>query len=344
MKWKNSTITIEDVAKKAEVSLSTVSRVLNNKPDVSEATKKRVKQVMADLGYLGHRFASNLAGGLSRTIALFLPISETGIRQLILDFVVGASKSADTYDFLVNLTTKAMTPQDIRTTVQTSQIDGAILMRTKAFDTRIHELQDMGLPFVLIGRCEDNNGLWFVDLDFALAIEKALSHLRDLGHRKIGFITYGQGLFEEGYSYVRLTNEAFSSSCEQMGLESYVVPTESSAQMIKSATEQILYEAPDTTAILTVYGEYVSSIELVLMSKGLKIPQDMSIVAITEDKTTHQMTPPLTSVTFPSEQMGAMAAKILIERILSERGEDQAPKQILIEPTLVHPHSTTRQM
>jgi len=77
MKWKNSTITIEDVAKKAEVSLSTVSRVLNNKPDVSEATKKRVKQVMADLGYLGHRFASNLAGGLSRTIALFLPISET---------------------------------------------------------------------------------------------------------------------------------------------------------------------------------------------------------------------------------------------------------------------------
>ncbi len=343
MKWRNTSITIEDVAKRANVSLSTVSRVLNNKPDVSEKTKTKVRKIMEEIGYTGHRFASNLAGGLSRTIALFLPISESGIRQLILDFIVGASKSADSYDFLINLSTKAMTAQEIQTTVQTSQIDGAILMRTKSQDPRIPILQEIGMPFVMIGRCEKNEGLWYVDLDFDLAIDIAILHLHELGHTHIGFITYDEGLLEEGYSYVRLTNNAFQRMCERYGIQSYVVPTEGTAQKIKEATEEILQNSQQTTAILTVYGEYISSIELVLLGKNLHVPSDISIVAITEDKTAHQMTPPLTSVTFPSEKMGALAAKMLIERILSDKGGDSLPKQTLVKPTLVHPKSTTCQ-
>ncbi|MBL7005718.1 MAG: LacI family DNA-binding transcriptional regulator [Spirochaetia bacterium] len=342
MKWKNSTVTIEDVAREAGVSLSTVSRVLNNKPDVSEATKTRIRQVMERIGYSGHRFASNLAGGLSRTIALFLPISESGIRQLILDFVLGASKSAESYDFLINLSTNAMTEIEIHNTIQNSQIDGAILMRTKISDARIDVLQNIGLPFVMIGRCKDTAGLWYVDLDFQRSIEIALEHFLELGHTHIGFITYGKGLWEEGYTYVRLTNGAFKEVCKKSGISGFMVSSEGNAQAIREATERILTEAPETTAILTVYGEFVPSIELALMKHGMRIPSDISIIAITEDKTAHQMSPPLTSVTFPSEKMGALAAKILIERILLKSAYDISPKQVLINPVLVNRKSTTR--
>lgn len=344
MKWKNTTITIEDVAREAGVSISTVSRVLNNKPDVSEATKTRIRQVMERIGYTGHRFASNLAGGLSRTIALFLPITESGIRQLILDFVLGASKAAESYDFLINLSTNAITELEIQNTIQSSQIDGAILMRTKITDARIDIIQSIGLPFVMIGRCENTTGLWYVDLDFQRSIEIALNHFLELGHTHIGFITYGKGLWEEGYTYVRLTNGAFIDVCEKLGLSGFLVSSDGNAKAIREATERILAEAPETTAILTVYGEFVPSVELALLKYNMKIPSDISIIAITEDKTAYQMSPPLTSVTFPSEKMGALAAKILIERILSKNLNDNSAKQVLINPVLVNGESTTRML
>lgn len=339
MEAEEQIVTIEEVAKSAGVSVSTVSRTINNKPDVAQATKQRIRETMDRLGYTPHRYASNLAGGLSRTVGLLLPISEGGIRQLILDFVIGASRALEERDFLLNVITREMDAKELRALPRKSQIDGVILMRTQLEDSRVLALQSIHLPFVLLGRCRKNEGLSYVDLDFYSAMEKSLSYLKELGHRHIGFITYAKAQQMLHYTYVHLTMRAFEQVSQNLELVTTMIASDPSAESVASSTRTAIMQDPNITAILTVYGELVTVIEKVLTELDRPVPKKTSLIAMTEDKTAERMAPALTSVTFPSEEMGYFAANMLVDRILS-RTQGTETKQLLIQPTLTERETT----
>lgn len=337
----NKNITIDEVAKAAGVSVSTVSRALNDKPDVAESTKERIKAAMKNLGYRPHRFASNLAGGLSRTVALLLPIREGGLRQLILDFIVGASRALDERDFILTVVTEEINDSALRSLQYRSQVDGVILMRTQFSDPRVTVLQDIGLPFVMLGRCSENFGLSYVDLDFEQALSKSLFYLYQLGHRNIGFITYSQDVYDMNYSYAHLTLNAFNQYADMFGLKTTVCHSEATSESVRRSTEYMLKSDPDITAVITVYAELAGSTENIIFNQGLSIPEDISLLAITEDKTAEHMAPALTSTTFPSEQMGYTAANLIVDRIIA-RKPDREPRQILLSPTLTERETTAK--
>ena len=342
MKTRSSSVTIEDVARAAGVSVSTVSRTINDKPDVARSTKERVRQIMTELGYTPHRTASTLAGGLSKTIALLIPISEFGIRQLVLDFLVGASKATERHDFILQVITRDIEEGDLRSLKRTSSIDGVILMRTKLSDSRVRVLQDIQMPFVMLGRCRDNTDLSYVDLDSERGVELALRYLKDLGHSNIGFIAYSAHMWAAEYTWVRLTREAAKKKSELLGLHTSIVQAETTAEAIRRATEELLSRDPGLTAIVTVYGELASTIERVLSAHDLRVPEDVSIIAIMEEKTARLMTPTLGAVTLPSEELGAAAAEMLIKMVLARRRGESEPTQLLVEPTLVEGETTAR--
>lgn len=331
--------TIEEVAKLAGVSVSTVSRTINDKPDVAEGTKRRIRDAMKELGYTPHRYASNLAGGLSRTVGLLLPIREGGMRQLILDFIVGASKAVESRDFLLNVITQELSPTELRTLKRRSQLDGVILMRTKLEDPRVEALSGTDLPFVLLGRCRSNEDLSYVDLDFASAIEQSVNYLRDLGHRHFGLISYDESHEEAGYTYVHLINSAFLSACETHGLTGSIVPCMPTGDSVSRNTRHLIQGDPEISAILTVYGELAPVAEKVLAELNRPVPEKVSLLAITEDKTAERLAPALTSVTFPSEEMGFQAAAMLVDEVLA-RGQTYEPRQLLLLPTLTERETT----
>jgi len=335
---RGDTITIADVAKTAGVSVSTVSRILNNKPDVSASTRDRVLEIIRELGYRPHIQAQSLAGGRSRTIALLFPIKYAGFTQLELDFFIGAARAAEERDYFFNLMTSPMTHDDLLNVYRNAYTDGVILMRICIQDWRVQMLRDYGYPFVMIGHCADNRGLSYIDLDFETAMLMALEHLFELGHRHIGFLTRPPSEREQGMGPAIRSLEGYRKALEKFGLKSAYREVNQTVQDMYTATLDLLREYPQLTAIVTVHGATAIGIIRALKQMGRSVPQDFSIVPIATDKIAQLITPPMTAISFPTAEMGYDAARMLIDTIQDETRE---PEQILLRPELILRESTT---
>jgi DNA-binding LacI/PurR family transcriptional regulator len=334
---RGDTITIVDVAKMAGVSVSTVSRILNNKPDVSPSTRDRVLGIIQELGYRPHVQAQSLAGGRSRTIALSFPARHAGFTQLELDFFVGAAQAAGERDYFFNLMTIPMTHDDLLNVYRNAYADGIILMRICIQDWRVEMLRDYGYPFVMIGRCANNNDLSYIDLDFEGAVPMAFNYLVDLGHREIGFLTFPPGEREQGLGPAIRSLEGYRESLQIQGLKSDYLEANLTVQDMYQATLDLLDEHPQMTAIVTVHGATASGIVRALHHIGRRVPEDFSVVPIATDKIAQLLTPPMTSISFPTAEMGYEAARMLIDTVQGKMGE---PEQILLRPELILREST----
>jgi DNA-binding LacI/PurR family transcriptional regulator len=335
---RGDTITIADVAKTAGVSVSTVSRILNNKPDVSASTRDRVMGIIQELGYRPHLQAQSLAGGRSRTIALLFPVKHVGFTQLELDFFIGAAQAATERDYFFNLMTSPMTHDDLLNVYRNAYTDGVILMQICIQDWRVQMLRDYGYSFVMIGRCADNTGLSYIDLDFEAAAIMAFKHLVGLGHREIGFLTRPTAEREQGLGPAIRSLDGYRNALEIFGLKSVYREVNQTMQAMYQATLDLLDEHPQLTAIVTVHGATASAIVRALQSIGRKVPNDFSIVPIATDKIAQLITPAMTAISFPTAEMGYEAARMLIDAI---QGDVREPEQILLRPELILRESTT---
>ena len=188
---EQSEINIADVAKAAGVSISTVSRVLNNKPDVAKKTRARVQRVINELGYTP--YVQTVQQSKTNTISLHYPLqSQTRLEvtDIELDFILGASSAAGEENFALNLLTRDLSAPELLDLYRTGQLRGMILMETTLEDWRVQLLRGSDCPFVMIGRCADNKDLSYIDLDLEGAVIQAFEHLIALGHRQIGFMGF----------------------------------------------------------------------------------------------------------------------------------------------------------
>src|SRR5664279_3462510 len=194
-------LTIADVAKAAGVSVSTVSRILNSKQDVAATTRAHVQQVIQELGYSPQVHAQRLRAGKTRNIALVFPLKYPGntpFNPLDMDFIVGAA-AAGNQEFFFSLLTSAVTKQSLLNLYRGAQVDGLVLMQIHVQDWRVDLLRQHGFPFTMIGHCDDNTGLTYIDLDFQAAVNVAFDHLARLGHQRIGFLGHPADLRASGY-------------------------------------------------------------------------------------------------------------------------------------------------
>ena len=213
------TITINDVARAAGVSVSTVSRILNDKPDVSAETRQRVMQVIDDLGYAPHAGAQGLAGGRNRSIAVLYP-SDHEFTGTEFDFFLGASRAAGKSDYLFSLIVEVITEQRLLNLFRSNQVSGVVLMEILLHDWRVELLKEHNYPFVMIGHCEKNIGLSYVDFDFSEAVKLACQHLMALGHRSIALLNLGGLTRPDNYGPAARNVIGFQSVCAEYGLSS----------------------------------------------------------------------------------------------------------------------------
>ena len=152
-------LTINDIARLSGVSVSTVSRILNDKPDVALQTRQRVQQVMDDLGYSPHTLAQRLAVRRSRSIALVFPLRDSAGRAEVATFIVKAALAAEAENYLFSLVAAPATESRLLSLYRSAQVEGVILMEIHMTDWRVELLKQYGYPFVMIGRTADNTGL-----------------------------------------------------------------------------------------------------------------------------------------------------------------------------------------
>jgi DNA-binding LacI/PurR family transcriptional regulator len=329
--------TINDVAKHAGVSISTVSRILNNKPDVAPATRQRVMEVIQALNYIPHAQAQNLAAGRSRSIAVLYPSESMGFSEMEFEFFVGCAQVAAKASFLFNLVVNSVTERDLMNMFRGSQVDGVILMEIHLRDWRVDLLRDYGFPFVLIGHCQDNAGFSFIDVDFEYAVMTACEHLVGLGHRHIGFINLSGSQRDQDYGPVVRAQWGYEQACARFQLPSIYCTALPTIDALSTATDELLDTHPDLTALITMHSGSLVGIMRAAEKRGLVVPDDLSVLGIVTDQIAQLMTPPLTAVSFPARVMGARAMQMLIRKLRDETYKD---KHVVLRPPLVAREST----
>jgi DNA-binding LacI/PurR family transcriptional regulator len=328
---------IRDVARAADVSVATVSRIINNKPDVSEETRQKVLDVINELGYARSVQWKQITSGKTRVVTLHYPYKLAGSNQLSLHFITGATTACEEHNYSLHLATQSLDENSLLDFYRTNRCDGMILMEIRMDDWRVKLLNQHNLPFVMIGRCENNDGLSFVDFDFESAVTVAVDHLIALGHQNIGFISVVTDPEQNHYGPTIRASEGYEKVCAQYGIPKLYCEADSGLGNVKFATLNLMETHPEITALVTVFDTAVAGIYSAIKSLGLSIPDDISVVGLADEQGAELTSPSLTALQFPAYSMGYDAAKIIINEL---EKNTKPSKQILVGPKLVVRSST----
>ncbi|MFD3449326.1 LacI family DNA-binding transcriptional regulator [Microbacteriaceae bacterium 4G12] len=330
------TVTIKDVAKKANVAPSTVSRVIADNPSISEKTKRRVRKVMAELGYHPNLNARSLANQTTKTIGLVMPSSASKAFQnpFFPEVIRGISSFAHGEEYSLYMST-GETEEEIFNgvvkMVQGRQIGGIILLYSRMNDPIIEYLRKQDFPFVLIGKpYERKEEITYIDNNNYAASREVTEYLISLGHKRIAFIG--------GDSDLLVTKDRLAGMKDALKLADISLPAEyilnlgflrESGQM---AVEKLMALDAKPTAVIATDDLIGLGVLSALSEKGISVPKDVSIVSFNNVLLSEIANPPLTTVDVNIYQLGHEAAKYLVDKV--ERDED-ASKCIIIPHKLV---------
>ncbi len=327
MAKRSKKMTIVDIAAASGVSVSTVSRILNNKPDVAEETRQRVLQVIAQ-----HRFAPQSAwqqikAGRSRIITLHYP---QDFNQPSQDIITGAAVACQEAGYALNLIAAPLSDAELLALYDRGHADGVILMEILTHDPRADLLRGHELPFVMIGRCADQDDLSYVDLDIHAGVVQAVDYLYHLGHRQIALVTLTPVREGKEYAYTTWAVQGYEEACRRYGLPARWHSSDSDAD-VEASVLAWLTGHPEVTAIITPQEAEAAGLLRAVQARRLRIPQDISLVGVMPDAMAELVTPPITTISFPSREMGSRAARILLDML---SGNVSAPARVLLRPEI----------
>jgi DNA-binding LacI/PurR family transcriptional regulator len=305
-------VTMRDVAARAGVSIATVSFVVNESKPVKEPTRLRIEQAMAELGFQRNMVACALASRQTRIIALAYPALDHRLGWSIVDFVTSAAQAASDAGYHLVLWPVSNDATELAELVGQGLVDGVLLMHVQLDDARVEVLRPMDIPFALIGRTRDVEGLAHVDIDFDASLRVAVDHLTALGHREIVLVTGTQETqnFREYGPYVRL-EAAFAQVTGGPVLRCRQDPGSG-----RELASRLAVEAPTATAVIVADEAISAGLVAGLHTRGTRIPTDMSVLCILTSRDMAAMCdPPLTIVTAPGVELGRLGVEALLCRV-----------------------------
>jgi len=321
---------------------STVSRALNNYPDISEKTRSRVKAAADDLGYRPNQNARRLATGDSECIGFLPPSSSNYPSDPFLAVLLGGlsrSVSSKGWDLLINTCTSIDEEiAQLKKWAATRRVDGVVLSRTLADDPRVETLLELDMPFITHGRTRNSDAHAWLDTDNFAAFELGFDYLHNHGHRAIAYIG---GPRQYNFSNQRLAGYLSAAKGHSLNIKpEWVVESDISVTAGSAAMNQLL-QLPDTpTAVLCVTDMVALGAMNALRANDLIPGRDVSIVGYDGLEVGACTTPTLTSMTQPLADAGSMLGDMLFDVI---QGEPAAKLQRLVNVQLVERGSVSAQ-
>jgi DNA-binding LacI/PurR family transcriptional regulator len=325
-------MTIGEIARRAGVSRSTVSYVLSGKRTVSAATRQRILAVIDELDYRPNAAARALKEGRTRTLGLVIPPASQRLTDMQLGFVASVVEAAARADLDVLLSPSGGDHDRSFERILTGRrVDGIILMEIRLDDDRVTRLQQVGLPFVTIGRTARPHDMWWVDVDYTTLVARCVHHLADLGHRRIALINRSAELVATGYGPGQRALAGFTDAVTQRGLTGVDVCCADDAPAGEACLGQLRAEHPEVTAVVTVNEAALPGIQRALERANLVVPRDFSITGVAARHWAEDFRPPLTAADVPTLDMGAEAVTLLQERIATPHAP---PRHLLHAPPI----------
>ena len=328
--------TLMDIAKLANVSKATVSKVLSDSSEISAGTKKRVLKIVSDLGYVPNQTAQILAGKKSRTIGLVINEIDANYYNDVVG-VIERNLNARNYSLLIAITGFEVDNQIsyIKLFLQ-KRVDGLIIKPTSgtAFSKKFKELEkSIDTPVVLLGKPIPGVNINVIESDDYLAMEHAIEHLISLGHKRIFFIcdkisTSRKNQFIKILDKKNLFTEPshVKEGEERFQIGGYL------------RMQELIAEQKKDFAVIAHYDSMANGALKAIYEHGLSVPGDISLIGFDNILESDYYQVPLTTIDFPNSEIGTMATDIIFDEI--ENGENINKKNITLKPNLIVRNST----
>lgn len=302
------------LAEHLSLTQGTVSRALNEYPDISESTRRRVREAANALGYAPNPTARRLATGVSEVVAYVMPERHSGMSESFIAPLlqgIGDSLSERGWDLLV---TQARSTEDeiaaLKRLTASRQIGGVVLSRPHKKDPRIDFLLAAKFPFVVHGRSDASADYAWYDVDNKAAFSDAVARLIALGHRRIGLV--GGPLH---FTFAQMRADGYTAALEQHGIgydPALVCNAALSEEAGKDAVLELLdCDQPPTALLCTTDTQALGGLSA-LRSRGLTPGKDVSLVGYDGLAIGRHTNPPLTTMAQPQADSGRRLGEMLL--------------------------------
>jgi DNA-binding LacI/PurR family transcriptional regulator len=330
-------ITIDEIAEMAGVSKTTVSRVLNNKPDVSPETREAILNLINQYDFTPNAMAKAITSRKSQSIGLLIPHEADYIfsNPFYVEVMRGISTEVDRLGYFLMICYPHH--QNYLDVYKQKRVDGFIVLSPGSFSKDIVDtLIKSTIPFVSTSKMLGEQGLVYVDVDNFQGACLLMEHLIGLGHRRIGFI---------GKPSLASSVDRFNGY--KSTLEKHDLPLDETCVRIAEnvsieggyqITTDLLNLFDPPTAIFAVNDLLAIGAVRAMQDRGGKVPDDLSVVGFDDIPLAGSNNPPLTTVRQPAFEKGAKATRILIQQL----EKNKKPRSIILGVELIIRRSTAR--
>lgn len=324
---------LEQVARRAQVSTATVSRVLNNPAAVKSTTRARVLKAVEELKYSPNLHARSLAGGKSRTIGVIVSNIEN---PFFLDIYKAVEEGAHTAGYELVMANTDYSSERLVTSVRLMigrRVAGLAAIVSEMDSDLIEELNGNGIPVVFYDVGTPRPNITNIRVNYRRGMEKLTSYLYSLGHRRIGFLGH--------HATLGPINERLRVLLDAAGrYRDLKVGTAADADTLEGGrrgVRELLAANPRPTAIVCVNDVMAVGVLRELRERGLRVPEDVSVTGFDNVNLALFCYPALTTVHIPRDQIGRTVCECLMNR-----GSALLEQEFVIDPELVLRDSTGR--
>jgi LacI family transcriptional regulator len=307
---------MKDVAERAGVSPATVSRVLNGAVSVRPEYRERVLRVIEEIGYRPNRLASNLRRQKAEMIGVLVSDIENPHFTQMVRAVEDASYGMGYRVLLCNTDETGEKQRSYLEMLAAERVLGVIISPSEPGGEEIAELLDLGIPVVAFDRPVKDPRADAVIVDNAGGTRMATEYLIRAGHERIGFVG-GPVRVETGAA--RLAG--YEAAMREAGLRSRSVDGAFRIERARVAVEEMLRQEPAITALIVANNLMTIGALRALRSLGVRVPEEVALVAIDDPFWAELVDPPLTTLAQPVREMAGSAVRLLMERIGGRRAE-----------------------
>lgn len=330
-------VTIYDVAREANVSMATVSRVVNGNPNVKPATRKKVLDVIERLGYRPNAVARGLASKKTTTVGVIIPdISSIFFAEL----ARGIEDIATMYKYNIILSNSDQNKDKelhLLNTMLGKQVDGIVFMGGNITLEHVEEFEKSPVPIVLAGSIEETGKIPSVNIDYEQATYDSVFEFVERGHKDIAFVT---GPLHEPINGEKKL-KGYKLALEQAGIpyrEDFVVEGDYTYDSGIEAFEKLIEGNERPTAIFVGTDEMALGVIHGAEDKGFEIPKDFEVISSDNTRLALMVRPQLTSVVQPLYDIGAVAMRLLTKFMNKETVDDS----IVVLPHRIEHRKSTR--
>jgi LacI family transcriptional regulator len=330
-----NTITIYDVAREANVSMATVSRVVNGNPNVKPTTRKKVLEVIERLGYRPNAVARGLASKKTTTVGVIIPdISSIFFAEL----ARGIEDIATMYKYNIILSNSDQNLDKelhLLNTMLGKQVDGIVFMGANITEAHVSEFKKSPVPIVLAGSIEETNQTPTVNIDYEAAAYDATKSFIENGHNHIAFVV---GPDSEPINVKKVSG--YKRALQENNIEfqeGYLVEGDYSYDSGIEAFDRLIECANKPTAIMVGADEMALGIVHAAQDKGYSVPDEFEVVSFDNTRLTLMVRPQITTIVQPLYDIGAVAMRLLTKLMDKEEVQDTT---VVLPHRIEHRQST----